>query len=471
MQVTHSPRSTETVIPPRLLTITLLPLVLVACQTYAPKPLPAASDLAPTIPSLTGTMRVAPPPGALAIRIVPEDGLDLAEATLLAVMNNSDLRSARAAAGVAVAQLTAARLFADPQLGLSDDHPTAKAPGLIDGMGIGLSYDFGSLIVRRPVIDAARAERERARLALIWQEWLTASQARQLFVRTLALREQASIRALEVRLYEDQYRRLSTALGEGGVSSVAAAAALVSLRDSSRQLGELTRQAERAGRDLRLILGLASDVPLDLRPLQTDLPPPLGEQDLRRAIDTLPSRRPDLRGLASGYAAQEANVRRAIVAQFPAVSIGIRRAKDTGGLETLGFSAVITLPVFNRNRGEIAISQATRERLHQEYRARLDSATSETAALAADSGLVGQQLRSAMASLPALEAIANAARIAADRGDIDGFTYVGLETTANAKRLEVAQLRQALLEQRIALQTLLAGDPVAEPALVPLATR
>ena len=270
-----------------LLNTALLPLLLVACQSYEPKPLPTASDLQPTVPALGGKTPAAPPPGPVAAQVIPEDGLDLAEATLLAVTNNPDLRSVRATAGVAVAQLTAARLFADPQLALSDDLPVSPSTALVEGIGIGLSYDFGSLIVRGPVIDAARAERERARLALIWQEWLTASQARQLFVRTLALREQAGIRALEVRLYEEQYRRLSTALGEGGVSSVAAAAALVSLRDSSRQLGELARQAERAGRDLRLILGLAPDVPLDLRPLPTDLPLPLDDDALRRAITTL----------------------------------------------------------------------------------------------------------------------------------------------------------------------------------------
>lgn len=449
----------------------LAALLVEGCQSYAPRPLPAASDLAPAVPTLSGTERTAPPPGPLAMTVVVQDGVDLAEAALLAVSNNPDLRSARAAAGVAVAQLTAARLFADPQLGLGDDHPTSKAPGLIDGVSIGLTYDVGSLVVRRPVIDAARAERERARLALVWQEWLTASLARQLFVRTLGLREQADIRALEVRLYEDQYRRLSAALGEGGVSSVAAAGALVSLRDSSRQLGELRRLAERAGRDLRLVLGLAPDALLDLQPLANDLPAPLDPEAVRRAIATLASRRPDLLGLASGYAAQEANVRRAIVAQFPAVSIGIRRAQDTGGVETVGFTAGITLPMFNRNRGDIAITRATRERLYQEYQARLDTTASEAAALAADGGLLDQLLRAAVASLPELEATAGAARIALDRGDIDGFTYVGLETTANAKRLEVAQFRQALLEQRIALQTLLAGDPAGDRALDPEAKR
>ena len=454
-----------------LVTAVLASLLVVGCQSYAPKPLPARSDLVDAVPALPESARLAAPPGHSARSVVPQDGLDLAEATLLALSNNPDLRSARAAAGVAAAQLTAARLFADPQLALSVDHPTDKAPGVMDGLMIGLNYDFGSLVVRRPVVDAARAERERARLALVWQEWLTASLARQLFVRTLALGEQADIRALDVRLYEDQYRRLATALGEGGISSVAATGALVSLRDSSRQLGESRRLAERAGRDLRLVLGLAPDAPLELQPLAKELPAPLNAETVQRAIATLASRRPDLLALAAGYAAQEANVRRAIVAQFPAVSIGIRRAKDTAGVETVGFSAGITLPIFNRNRGEIAITRATRERLYQEYQARLDATASEAAALAADSLLLERLLRAAVTVLPELETTAGAARIALDRGDIDGSTYVGLETTANAKRLEVAQFRQALLEQRIALQTLLAGDSTADRLIEPVVKR
>ncbi|MBX9629600.1 MAG: TolC family protein [Burkholderiales bacterium] len=446
-------------------------ILLVACQSYGPKPLPPASDLARAVPAVTRGEGASPPPGPLALEVAPGDELDLAKVTLLALTNNPDLRSARATANIAVAQLDAARLFADPQLSLSDDHPTRNVPGVIDGVAIGLSYDVGSLVVRGPLIDVARAERDRARLALVWQEWLTASQARLLFVRTLALRRQADIRALDVRLYEEQYRRLTAALGEGGVSSIAAAGALASLRDSSRQLGEVRRLAERAGRDLRLVLGLAPEASLALKPLPEELPPPIDVVAVRRALASLPSRRPDLLGLAAGYAAQEANVRRAIVAQFPAVSIGIRRAQDTAGVETVGFSAGITLPIFNRNRGNIAISKATRERLYQEYQARLDASASEASALAADGSLLDELLRNAVASLPELEATALAARSALARGDIDGFTYVGLETTANAKRLEVAQFRQALLEQRIALQTLLAGDPLVERTLDPVASR
>lgn len=446
-------------------------IFLVACQSYGPKPLPPASDLARAVPAVTRGEGASPPPGPLALEVAPADELDLAKVTLLALTSNPDLRSARATANIAVAQLDAARLFADPQISLSDDHPTRNVPGVIDGVAIGLSYDVSSLVVRGPIIDAARAERDRARLALVWQEWLTASQARQLFVRTLALRRQADIRALDVRLYEEQYRRLTSALGEGGVSSIAAAGALASLRDSSRQLGEVRRLAERAGRDLRLVLGLAPEASLALKPLPEELPPPIDVVAVRRALASLPSRRPDLLGLAAGYAAQEANVRRAIVAQFPAVSIGIRRAQDTAGVETVGFSAGIALPIFNRNRGNIAISKATRERLYQEYQARLDASASEASALAADGSLLDELLRNAVASLPELEATARAAHNALARGDIDGFTYVGLETTANAKRLEVAQFRQALLEQRIALQTLLAGDPLVERTLDPVASQ
>ena len=450
-----------------LLAMIALPLLASGCKSYAPRPLPDRPSLSATVPAFTKPTAPPQPPGTIVADPSPANDLDLAGAALLAIANNGALRAARAAVGVAEAQLTAARLFADPQLSVGADHPATKAPFLVDGLSFGLGYDLGSLIVRGPAIDAARAERERVRLGIIWQEWLTASQARQLFVRTLALRDQADIKRLEVDLYDDQYRRLSVALGEGGVSSVAAATALASLRDASRQLGDLQRQAERAGRDLRLVLGLMPEASLALRPARIDMLSPMDFATARRGYADLPARRPDLLALAAGYRAQEATVRRAIVAQFPAFSIGIRRARDTSGVDTVGFSATITLPVFNRNRGDIAISEATRERLYQEYQARLDAAVSDADALVADGQLLERQLGIALGSLPELEATAAAARAAMQRGDIDGFTYVGLEITANAKRLEVAQLRQALLEQRIVLQTLLAGDPPAATSTAP----
>lgn len=50
----------------------------------------------------------------------------------------------------------------------------------------------------------------------------------------------------------------------------------------------------------------------------------------------------------------------AVLAQFPALNVGLTRARDTSGLYTVGFGLSLSPPIFNRNRGNIAIEDATR---------------------------------------------------------------------------------------------------------------
>jgi len=55
---------------------------------------------------------------------------------------------------------------------------------------------------------------------------------------------------------------------------------------------------------------------------------------VRQALATLPARRPDLLALKAGYAAQDANVRKAILAQFPLNNLAASYAKDPAGTTT-----------------------------------------------------------------------------------------------------------------------------------------
>ena len=58
----------------------------------------------------------------------------------------------------------------------------------------------------------------------------------------------------------------------------------------------------------------------------------------------------------------EASRRRpAILSQFPSVSIGISRARDTSSVDTSGFTIGLTLPLFSGSRGAIAVERTTRE--------------------------------------------------------------------------------------------------------------
>ena len=52
--------------------------------------------------------------------------------------------------------------------------------------------------------------------------------------------------------------------------------------------------------------------------------------------------------------------------QFPNLSLTLAHARDTSDNKTLGPAIGFTLPLWNRNRGGIAVAKATREQLRAE---------------------------------------------------------------------------------------------------------
>jgi outer membrane protein TolC len=147
-----------------------------------------------------------------------------------------------------------------------------------------------------------------------------------------------------------------------------------------------------------------------------------------------------------------------VLAQFPALNIGLTRARDTSGLYTQGFGITLSLPIFNRNRGNIAIEQATRQRLHDEYQMRINSAAADIARILEDQTLLEKQLQNVEFGVEVLAHAADNAQAAFDAGNIDMLAYTNLRTAWLAKQAEAITLRQTLLEQRVALLTLMGGE-------------
>src|ERR1700694_1808538 len=96
---------------------------LAGCATYRVQPLGTAPTLPERIPDLLIDPRQMPLPELATHRFDPTDGLDMTEVAMLAVVNNPDLKIARATAGVAHAQAFAAGLLPDPHLGAFVDVP------------------------------------------------------------------------------------------------------------------------------------------------------------------------------------------------------------------------------------------------------------------------------------------------------------------------------------------------------------
>jgi outer membrane protein TolC len=169
-------------------------------------------------------------------------------------------------------------------------------------------------------------------------------------------------------------------------------------------------------------------------------------------------RRLDLQALRAGYEAAEAGLHKAVLEQFPNLSLTLAGANDTAGNKTLGPGIGFSLPLWNRNRGNIAISDATREQLRAEYEARVLQTRAEIAAAVSIVNALRQQRAALAGQLPALQRYAAATRRAADRGDISMATAETAEQAVRDRQLAFLQLDQQIDEQTIALE-LLSGGP------------
>jgi outer membrane protein TolC len=219
--------------------------------------------------------------------------------------------------------------------------------------------------------------------------------------------------------------------------------------------------------DLRTLLGLAPQAPLSLRGEVYQAQPTSDQVAL--AFADLPRRRPDLLALQAGYRAQEAKLRGAIRAQFPALSLGFNRARDTSNITTNGFSLGITLPLFDRNRGNIAIETATRQQLHDDYAARLLAARSDLQRLSADLATLQTQQIALEAHARTLDEARAAAERAWNAGLLDWPTYLAVRANALAADLDLLAVRQERAKQAIALQALLGNTDLAIPPAGPKA--
>jgi len=432
---------------------------LAGCSTYEALPLTPAMPAPSTLVDLRVDAASLPFPALAAHRFDPSDGLDIVETAMLAVANNPDLTLARDDAAIAHAQAYAAGLLPDPQLALSRDLSDSGGADTRAAYSYGLSYDINALLLHSSQRDAAQADAHKTDLNLLWQEWQVVSQARLLFVRVTQSRHLMDTLIETRSLFEDRVRRTQTALERGLLTSDAVSPNVAALQDVQRQIFELERQSAQSARELNALLGLAPSTVLQLQdsaePVASD-----GAQ-VDAALAALPQRRPDLIALQAGYRAQDERYRGALLAQFPALNIGLTRARDSSGIGSDAIGITMSLPFLNRNRGNIAIERATRQKLHDEYQQRLQTSRNDIAGIAAEQALDARQLAQVDAAIVELRTVLARSDTAYRADAVDALTYANARAALLAKQVERINLWQAMLEQRVALQTLLGVDTTA----------
>jgi outer membrane protein TolC len=427
-------------------------LLLAGCASYTPRPLatsPSDSDIA----ALSRDAATIDRPYLKPANVDLAAPLDDNAIAVVAVLNNPDLKAMRTKAGVADAQVFSARLLPDPtfSLGLGG---ILSGPDPFSEIASGLGLDLNALRTGKVRRQAAEAQAKQVRLDLAWAEWQTAGQARLQAVRIRRLQAAIDLLRIDDAAAQSLLGRNLRAAARGDVASTSVEAVRTDAVATADKLRTAEHDLDAARLELVKLLGLPPETQLRLAP-SVDTAPALDPTRLTRiALDN----RLDLQALRAGYDAQEAAVHKAILDQFPSLALNLNFTRDTGGNNILGPTVDFTLPLWNRNRGGIAVERATREQLKAEYDARLFQTRADIAAAASAVTLARRQRDAVRGQLPELDRLARVSRAAANRGDVSRATAETAEGALRDKRVELATADQTIDETMIALE-LLTGVP------------
>jgi cobalt-zinc-cadmium efflux system outer membrane protein len=423
--------------------------LLSGCATYHSKPLATQPDLART-PSLTVPAGELGVPGLKPEPFDPAKGLTETNVVTLAVVDNPQLKAMRLRAGVARAQLLEAGLLPDPRI---SGGPSMSS--LFTGYSVTLAEDIQGLVTRGAAQGAARAHLEQVNLDFLWQEWQVAERARELYIESQSLAQLRDVLDRRRRLLGRLYRRDRASLEHHDVTVGEVTADFIAWNTAAAEWRAFELQDNRARHALDELLGLAPDVRLRLRGAPSE--PLLTSARYHSALAALAGRRPDLLALQAGYRSEEERLREAILAQFPLIDAGVTRARSSEeGIRSIGFNVTLTLPLFNRNRGPIAVGRASRAYLHQAYQASLDETTNQADEVWQAVVIMRRQLNTLDARCSGLDRAAAAARESLGRRALSLADYARVDSNALTARAEEIRLRASLGQAQAVLAMLLA---------------
>ena len=426
------------------------------CATYRPVPLTAAAvdrALAPPTPQALAeqSARLRNP----LLRPVDLDapaGFTPEQAAVVAVMVNPALRVERDRRGIAAAQVIQAGILPNPVLSYALDSPFgANAGGAVNAYGLGLEFNFSSLITRNAKIDAAQAAASQVSLDVAWQEWLVAQSARGAAYDVIAYRRQLADATAIAGKLESIAGKLQTALERQEVTGPDAAAAQAAAQEAAVTVSVVRQSLAAAEVAFNRALGLPPQSPVNVADA-ADLPSRLDVPTVAELLRGLEDRRLDLIALRRAYASQEATVRAAVLGQFPPVALGIGNTRDFGDFLTLGPSLTAELPIFDRNQGNIAIERATRQQVYDVYVTRVFEARNDVAAAVAAINTLNGTIAAQAAEVPTLRKIVDAYDVGLKAGNVDLGTYYVAAVNLAQKQVALVALRQELIRSKINLE-------------------
>jgi len=345
----------------------LIALVAGGCQSYERRPLDLAGHQAaflartpesPEVQSFAATLAAQAPGGA---EFSPSDGISCAEAEVIALVFNADLRLARLRAGVTKATAENAGLWEDPTVNVDLTRIVESTP---EPWKVFTSVGITIPISGRLEIEKQRAGVEHAaELARVAQsEWAVRMSVRRVWSEWSALDAQLeTTRGFISRV--DQILSVVDKMEQAGeMARTEARLFRIEKATKAAELAVLESRTREADLRLRQLMGMSPDAPLRLQargigPVRGDSSG-ISSGGTGRAM--LERQSPAMLVAAAEYEAAEKSLELEVRKQYPDLHIGPGYGREDGQDQVLlGLS--VPIPILNANRQGIAQARARRE--------------------------------------------------------------------------------------------------------------
>lgn len=445
----------------------LTALVAGGCQSYERRPLDMAGHQAAFLARTPESPEVRAFAEGLAARspgtngFNSTDGITCAEAEVLALVFNADLRLARLRAGVTRATAENAGLWEDPTIGVDLTRIIESTP---EPWKVFTSVGITIPISGRLEIEKQRAGVEHAaELARVAQsEWSVRMSVRRAWTEWSALDAQlAATREFLGRV--DQILTVVDKMEQAGeMARTEARLFRIEKATKAAELAVLESRAQEANLRLRQLMGMSPDSPLQLQ--ASGVGPARASESRSADASELELRSPAMLVVAAEYEAAEKSLELEIRKQYPDLHIGPGYGNEDGQNQVLlGLS--VPIPILNANRQGIAEARARRE---------LAQAGAETTLEQTIAAMRAAEIRLAAATrrrqtletdvVPLVDAQYSDARQVARLGEVN--TLVLLESLTRQQEAKVG-LVEAVRDEAIGAIDVdeLLGPPLLPPVL------
>ncbi len=340
----------------RFFPLIFLSLGLAGCAAYRPQPInPAATAAALEARRLND-------PGLMKFlhRADPtRHGWTLERLTLVGLYERPEILIAEDQKLIAESFLQTATALPNPTMSLTPTYNTTNLMPSPWKIGPIFSFMLSSLAKRPALMQVAQAHLAAAEQALPIAVWRIRSQIR---IAMLNLWTARRSEALDVRahaLAQQSVALITARVNAGQMSEADRNTAILAADQHALEAAAATRRVVIARAQLAKAIGLPTTSLVNVKISFAGFAHPEWPTDIRKLQKNALTSRPDIHVALDNYAAAEAQLRLAILRQYPAISIGPGYEYDQGDNKYL-LSLSINLPIFNQNQGGIAKAYAAR---------------------------------------------------------------------------------------------------------------